>query len=119
MAKRKDFVARYDYVTKEAKRIDEATSSRERVYFDYFNPNGAAAIFNEAYDRLRAAVESPISGLKNGALIAYDGEYYLNNLRRVVMRKSNPGRFESTYFGKELINLSHRIDKVISDAHDR
>lgn len=119
MAKRKDLVARYDHMTKTAKTVDEATSHRERVWFDYFNPNGAYAIYLESYQRLLDAVKDPTNGLKPGALLAYSADYYANKLSHVVGRKSNPGRFESYYYAKELIAMSHKIEKAISDAHDR
>jgi hypothetical protein len=119
MAKRKDLVARYDHMTKTAKTVDEATSHRERVWFDYFNPNGAYAIYQEAYDRLMVAVSDPTNGLKPGALIAYSADRYVNKLSHIVRRKSNPSQFESYYYAKELIATSRKIENVIFDAYRR
>jgi hypothetical protein len=42
---RKDFVAAFDFISKEATSIEAAKSHRDCVYFDYFNPNGAYAVF--------------------------------------------------------------------------
>lgn len=113
---RKDLVAAFDFISNEATTIDAAKSHRDCVYFDYFNPNGAYAVFQDAYNRLHEAVDEGL--LRPGALIAYDGDYHINNLARIVMRKSNPNRFESRYHGKELLALAARIDEKIKEVRE-
>lgn len=113
---RKDLVAAFDFISNEAASIDAAKSHRDRVYFDYFNPNGAYAVFRAAHNRLREAVD--VGLFRPGALIAYDGDYHIKNLARIVMRKSNPNRFESRYHGKELLALAVRIDEKIEEVRE-
>ena len=113
---RKDFVAAFDFISKEATSIEAAKSHRDCVYFDYFNPNGAYAVFQDAYNRLHDAVDAGL--FRPGALIAYDGYYHIMNLARIVMRKSNPNRFESRYHGKELLALAVRIDEKIEEVRE-
>lgn len=113
---RKDHVATYKFITSDAISIEAAKSHRDCVYFDYFNPNGAYAVFRAAYDRLCEAVDEGL--FRAGVLVAYDGDYHIEHLSKLAMRKSNPNRFESRYHGKELLALAVRIDQKIEETRE-
>lgn len=113
----KDFVAAYEFATKTATSIDQMKSAKERIWFDYFNPNGAYSIFKGSYDKIFDYVDK--GWLKSGALLAYSGDYYIDNLRKLIHRKSPPNKFDSRYYGNKLVELHHKIEKVLTDAHGR
>lgn len=100
MSARFDRLARYDFVTTEATSRDQCRTHKERLQFDYFNPNGA---WKQHCDMIEIAAEAVKQEfIKNGALIAYDAAYHYKHLVRLTMRNCSCAPFESTYHGDQI-----------------
>ena len=100
MSARFDRGARWDFISKEATSRDQCRTHKERLHFDYFNPNGAwkehMAVVAIATDAVRKGI------INGGALIAYDAAYYYKHLVRLAMRNCSCSAFESTYHGDQI-----------------
>lgn len=105
--KRMDRVARYDFVTKEATDRSQCRTHKERLQFDYFNPNGAwqqhMAMVNLAHEAVKAEL------IAGGALIAYGADYHYKDLVRLAMRNCSCSAFESTYHGDKIREATEKL----------
>ena len=105
----------WTHITEEAT-SDKGFSLKDRTAFQYFNPNGSYAAFQKTYEILLAEVEK--GAIKSGALLAYDGAYYINMLMRQVQRKQ-PSKWKAEYAAKCLVEEAEKIVSFIKEDHTR
>lgn len=111
--KRIDRVARWDFVSKEATSRDQMKTAKERLQFDYFNPNGAWQEHMAMTQIASEAVRKEI--INSGALIAYDAAYYYKHLVRLAMRNCSCSPFESTYYGDQIRITTQKLRQHMID----
>jgi len=111
--KRIDRVARYDFITKEATDRSQARTHKERLQFDYFNPNGAWKQHMDMVAIAHDAVKKEI--IAGGALIAYDAAYHYKHLVRLAMRNCSCSPFESTYYGDQIRITTEKLRQHMID----
>jgi carbamoylphosphate synthase small subunit len=111
--KRVDRVARWDFITKEATERSQAKTAKERLYFDYFNPNGAYKQHLAFTEKVTKLVRE--GKVRGGVLVAYDIGYYEKNLSRLAMRNCSCTPFESHYYGDQILELTRKMEKTVDE----
>lgn len=107
MSARFDRVARWDFISKEATSRDQCRTHKERLQFDYFNPNGAWKQHMAMVEIAAEAVRQEY--IKSGALIAYDAAYHYKHLVRLCMRKCSCSSLESVYHGDQIRIITEKL----------
>lgn len=79
--------SKYDFIVNTAQRVDSKWSNADKVRFHYFNPNGLYARHQAIFNRIVKVVEQGGGEFGSGALLAYDGAYYIRWLRALHGKK--------------------------------
>jgi hypothetical protein len=103
----------WEFVTEEAATVEEVRTLKNKVYFTYFNPNGAYAVKKAADDRISAAVDAGLA--KGGAIWAYGSfnDYHYTSMNRLAGVK-RPRRFEVNYMIEGLLEDAAKADEFLA-----
>jgi len=105
-------MAKFETVTRTATEVGKSWTNVEINQFHYFNPNGAVAIYNAAFNKLIKAVDNV--NVMGGALLAYSGDYHYDKLAANVHNK-RLSNFKATYYAEKLVEQAAKIEAFLEE----